>query len=122
MSAPTHEDAMVLLKLYEIGIAPDQGKAWDFVRSEEFTDDYQAFTKKYPRNSEQFGYVLTYAAWFELTATLWKHKLLNQDLLFDWVLVRPRWNALEKFMSGYRQEMKEPRLFENFEALAKAEP
>ncbi len=122
MSAPTHEDAMVLLKLYEIGSTPDQGKAWTFVQSEEFIDDFQAFTKKYPRSSEQYGHVLTYAAWFELIATLWKHELLNQDLLFDWILVRPRWTRVEKFMNGYRHEMKQPRLFENFEALAKAEP
>jgi hypothetical protein len=122
MSAPTHEDAMVLLKLYEIGSTPDQGKAWNFVHSEEFINDFEAFKKKFPKTSEEYGHVLTYSAWFELIATLWKHKLLNQDLLFDWVLVRPRWKRVEKFMIGYRQEMKEPRLFENFEALAKAEP
>lgn len=120
MSAPTHEDAMVLLKLYEIGVSPDQGKAWDFVFSNEFIDDYQAFTTRFPKGSVEYGHVFTYAAWFELAATLWKHKLLNEDLLLDWILVPPRWERVEKFMAGYRQDMKEPRLFENFEALAKA--
>ena len=120
MNAPTHEDAMVLLKLYELGGTPDQGKAWEFVFSDDFIDDYQAFLKKFPKSSEQYGHVFTYAAWFELIATLWKHKPLNQTLLFDWILVPPRWKRVEKFIHGYRRATGENRFFENFEALAKA--
>jgi hypothetical protein len=120
MSAPTHEDAMVLLKLYELGNNPVHGKAWDFVFSDDFVDDYQAFIKKYPKSSEEYGHVFTFAAWFELMGALWKHKLLNQDLLFDWILVPPRWNRVAKFMDGYRKETGNKSFFEHFEAMAKA--
>lgn len=120
MSAPRHEDAILLLRLYELGETPAQEKAWQFVFSNEFIDDYEAFTKKYPPSSDHYQQVFTYAAWFELCGTLWKHKLLNGTLFFDWILVPPRWRRIEKFMQGYRQSTGEPRMFENFEALAKA--
>jgi hypothetical protein len=64
--------------------------------------------------------VFTFAAFFELMATLWKHKLINETLLFDWILVEPRWKRVEKFIRGYREATGEKRFFENFEALAKA--
>jgi hypothetical protein len=121
MSAPTYEDAQVILKLYELGDDPHMGKSWDFVGSPEFIDDYPQFVAKYPPGSDQYGYIFHYASWYELIGTLWKHKLVNQDLLFDWILVPGRWKRVAKFMEGYRADMSEPRLYENFEALAKAQ-
>jgi hypothetical protein len=120
MSAPTHDDAMVLLKLYDLAATADQARAWQFVFSDDFVDDYAGFLKKYPPHSEHHDLVFTFAAFFELMATLWKHKLINETLLFDWILVEPRWKRVEKFIRGYREATGEKRFFENFEALAKA--
>jgi len=120
MSAPTHEDAMVLLKLYEFGGDPHLQKAWDFIFSDAFIDNYDAFLAKYPADSDQHSYFFHFTAWFELLGTLWKHKLINETLLFDWILVRPRWNRVENLVAGYRRATGEPRMYENFEAMAKA--
>jgi hypothetical protein len=120
MSAPTHEDAMILLKLYEFGGDPHLSKSWNFVFSDHWVNDYTAFVAKFPASSEEYGYFLHYAAWFELLGTLWKHKLINESLLFDWILIPPRWNRVAKFVEGYRASTGEPRMYENFEAMAKA--
>jgi hypothetical protein len=120
MSAPTHQDATVLLKLYEFGGDPHLQEAWKFIFSDDFIDDYQAFISKYPATSDQHDYFFHYSAWFELLGTLWKHKLISEALLFDWILVPPRWQRVEKLIAGYREESGEPRMYENFEAMAKA--
>jgi hypothetical protein len=52
--------------------------------------------------------------------TLWKHKLISEAVLFDWVLVTPRWQRVEKLIVGYREETGESRMYENFEMMAKA--
>jgi hypothetical protein len=120
MSAPTHEDAVVLLKLYELSGSEGLAKAVRFVFSDDFVNDYTAFQKKYAPPSDEEDLVFTFAAFFELMGTLWKHKLIDEALLFDWILVPPRWKRVDKFISGFREKMGEKRLFENFEALAKA--
>jgi len=122
MSAPTHDDAKILLKLYELSGSAEQAKAWRFVFSDDFVNDYAEFQKKFPRPSDEEDLVFTFAAFFELMGTLWKHKLINEALLFDWILVPPRWKRVDKFILGFREKMGEKRLFENFEALAKASP
>jgi hypothetical protein len=43
MTKPTHEDAIVLLKLYEFSGDPTLAKAWNFIFSEEFIEDYDSF-------------------------------------------------------------------------------
>jgi len=43
--------------------------------------------------------------------------LLNEGLVFDMFLVP--WKKAEPIAQGIRKEMKEPRLYENFEVLAK---
>jgi len=122
MSAPAHEDAIVLLKLYELSGTAELARAWKFVYSDEFVNDYAAFQKNYPPPSEEQDLVFSFAAYFELMGTLWKHKLINEAVLLDWVLVPPRWKRVDKFILGYREAMGEKRLFENFEALAKVSP
>jgi len=122
MSAPTHNDAIVLLKLYELSGTAELARAWKFIYSDEFVNDYAAFQKNYPPPSEEQDLVFSFAAYFELMGTLWKHKLINEAVLFDWVLVPPRWKRVDKFILGYREAMGEKRLFENFEALAKSSP
>ena len=122
MSAPTHEDAIVLLKLFELSGTPDMVKAGRFVYSGDFINDYDAFRKKYPPPSDEEDLVFAFAAFFELAGTLWKNKLINEALLFDWIWVPYRWNRVDKFLLGFREMVGNKAMFENFEALAKASP
>jgi hypothetical protein len=81
MSAPTHHDATVLLKLYELGGDPHLIESWKFIFSGDFIDEYQAFISEYPDTSDQYDYFLHYSGWFELLGTLWKHKLISEAVL-----------------------------------------
>ena len=121
MTHPTYDDANIMLKLYELWGDPQYKKSMGFIFSEDFINDYDGFLEKYPPGSDEHGYFIDYVAWYELLGTLWKHDLINQTLLFDWLLITPRWKRVENLVQGYREANHEPRLFENFEAMAKAE-
>jgi hypothetical protein len=121
MAAPTYQDASVMLGLLQLASSPPYDKAMAFVWGPDFIADYTDFVKKYPTTSDEYGHVLTIAGWFESLATLWKHQLFNEQLLFDWLNVNRRWVKLEEFIKGLREATAEPTYFENFEALAKAQ-
>jgi hypothetical protein len=60
------------------------------------------------------------AAWHETVATLWKRGLVNEELLFDWLWVAGVWERLESILLEMRGRGA-PQLWENFEAMAKAQ-
>lgn len=97
------------------------GEASNFAWSKEFPLTYSAFVKKYPPGSDEFGKLVSLCAWFETVGTLYKHGLLNSDLLFDWLAVEPTWNRVKGFALGMRKARNVPRLWENFELMAKAQ-
>jgi hypothetical protein len=88
--------------------------------SDQFISDYAEFVKKYPLGSKENIKASKICGHYETIGTLWKHGLINQDLLFDWLSVAAVWDRIKGFAIGVRQEAKEPRLYENFEAMAKA--
>ena len=81
---------------------------------------YKEFIKRYPVGSEEYSKFSKICGHFETIGTLWKHKLINEELLFDWLAVDMVWNRVKGVALGVRQESGEPRLFENFEAMANA--
>jgi hypothetical protein len=98
------------------------GEAASFTRSPKFPKTYAAFVKKYPPGSEEYGKLLGYCGWFETVGTLYKHHLLNHELLFDWLSVEGSWERVKRFAIGMRKDSKIPALWENFELLAKSQP
>ena len=64
----------------------------------------------------EFGYVNGLAAWYETIGSLWKHGLLNEELLFDWLYVTGVWERLKPILVAMRSST--PQLWENFEAMA----
>lgn len=118
---PTYQDAMVLLKLQEVSALRGMPVPLAFLGSAEFDPSYQQFRRKFPPGTELFDKAMLIAQYFENLATLWKHGLLNEELLLDWVAVTPVWERIEGFVHGVREEFHDPRLGENFELLARAE-
>ena len=121
MAKPTYQDATLMLQLAQLGAAQGLWEAWVWLRSDEFVPDYAEFVEKYPRGSEEYGKVRTIGVWFETLGTLYKHGLFNEELLFDWLGVALVWDRMKGFVLGVREEMGEPRIYENFEAMAKAQ-
>ena len=119
MAKPTYQDATLIIQMAQLGSEMDTAKPW--VWSDKFIPDFPEFIKKYPQGSEEYGNVMKIIGWMELLGTFYKHKLINEELLFDWLAVDLVWNRLKGFALGVREQAEDLRLYENFEALAKAE-
>ena len=55
---------------------------------------------------------------FETIATLVKHDLLSRELVIDWLWIKGIWERVGPAALRVRERAGEPRLYENFEALA----
>ena len=117
MAKPTHEDATLMLQLVQMW--PVDQTNW--IHSDEFTPDYKEFATKYPPGSDQASNVRGVINWYETIGTLHKHGLLNEDLLFDWLATDSMWDKMKSHAIAVREETGEPRMYENFEAMAKAQ-
>ena len=120
MAKPTYQDASLMLQLAQWGASIDLQAAQGWTWSDQFIPDYAEFTKQYPMPSEGALKVMKVCNYFETLGTLWKHGLLNEDLLFDWLAVSMVWERVKNIPLGMRQDSGNSRLYENFEALAKA--
>jgi hypothetical protein len=121
MAKPTYQDASLMLQIAQWGAATGLPKANSFLWSDKFEGDYKEFVKKYPSGTDEYSYASQICGWFETLGTLFKHDLFNRELLFDWLLVSGVWDRIKGFALGVREEAKEPKLYENFEAMAKAQ-
>jgi hypothetical protein len=119
MAEATIDDAQLVVQLAQLGTHMVQPQARGWVWSDEFVSDADEFYEKYPPGSVQFDYVSGLASWYETIGTLWKHGLVNQELLFDWLYVAGMWERLKPILVAMRRST--PQLWENFEALAEAQ-
>lgn len=120
MAQPTKEDAQLLVQLARLGADMNLGEANGFLWSDEFVGDYDEFKQKFPAGSDGAQRVAAIAAFYETVATLVKNNLISEELIHDWLGSNLVWSRLGKILVGQREESGEPRLWENFEALAAA--
>lgn len=121
MTKPTHQDAMVMLNIMQWAALADLESASRFIWGDKYIKEFEEFVKKYPPGTKEYSRVLRFCGYYETIGTLWKNELLNEDLLFDWLLIKPSWDRVSGFTLGLRAETGEKRMFENFEALAGAQ-
>jgi hypothetical protein len=121
MSEATQQDAQLLVQLAELGFASGATESSNWIWSDDFVADPEEFFKRYSPGSEEYGHVLAVARYQETIATLWKHELLNESLLFDWLAVYPLWERMKGILLAMREESGVPQLWENFEAMAEAQ-
>jgi hypothetical protein len=119
MVKPTHKDAELMLQIAQWNSMSGVPEAMNWLWSDEFVSDYTAFVKKYPPGSDGYLKASRICGAFETIGTLYKNNLLNKELLFDWIAVAMVWKRIKGFALGARQEAGEPRLYENFEMMAK---
>jgi Domain of unknown function (DUF4760) len=116
--AATKEDAHLVVQLARLGADMGLGDASGFLWSDEFVEDYDGFKQRFPFGSEGARHVGSIAGFYETVATLVKNGLIDRDLIHDWLGSNLVWRRLEKILLGQREDSGEPRLWENFEALA----
>lgn len=120
MPKPSHDDAATLLQLAQLYATTGAGEAFGWVRSKAFIADYKQFSEKYPPDSEEALKVGRLLQFFETAGTLHKHGLVHEDLLFDWIAVNLVWGYVKDFVQSVRAAAGYNALYENFEAMAKA--
>jgi hypothetical protein len=120
MTKPTREDADILLRLAELLALYNMPAAATFVWSDDFPTDFAQFRDKFPRGkrSEEEDLLHRFVGYFETAGTLYRNGLFSGDLMFDWMAVTAAWDRVKGYALGVREEMGDPRLFENFEYAA----
>jgi hypothetical protein len=118
---PTAEDAAIMLGIARLGAANGVPTAMNWFWSDKFVPDYADFIKKNPPGSDGYGKARLLAVHYETIGTLWKHKLINVELLFDWLLVTVVWDRLKGFVLGQRRQFGQAALGENFQKMANAQ-
>ena len=110
MSAPTREDAALLVQIMQLMAAIDS----DHAMEEIWADDYDPAAA----DTSSKGVRRT-CFQFETIGTFVKNDLLSRELVEDLIWVEGIWNKVGPAALRMREESGEPRLFENFAALAK---
>ncbi len=121
MAGPTYQDAMLVLQLAHLRATLGVSEASSWMWSDQFVTDYAQFLERYPSGSEGHGKAAKICGYFETLGVLYKHGLINEDLLFDWVAVVPAWDRIKSFPLGVRERSGNSQLYRNFEALAEAQ-
>jgi hypothetical protein len=97
------------------------GEAINWARSDEFTGDHAEFAKRFPNGSEGRLLLNRILGYYETVGTLWKNRLISEDLLFDWLWVPAAWDLVKGIAIAMRGELANGGLWENFEAMAERE-
>jgi hypothetical protein len=112
MSSPTREDAQLMIQLAQWGTALGLEEATAKLFAENFDPEAaDATTDPHVRKALQFG---------ETIATLTKNDLLSTELVNDWLWIAGLWSRVGPAALKAREKAGEPRLYENFEALARS--
>jgi hypothetical protein len=108
--APTHEDATLMVQLAQWGTSIGIGDALPHLLSEDFD----------PATADVLtdGHVRTVLSFGESIGTLVKHDLLDRGLVHDWLWIEGMWARVGPAAKRQRDAVGEPRLYENFQALA----
>ncbi|MFN2206104.1 MAG: DUF4760 domain-containing protein [Candidatus Promineifilaceae bacterium] len=120
MSDATYEDAQILLQTAQWWTMAGVNEVMNWLWSDEFEPDYEAFVEKYPIGSDKFGEVNKVLGAFETVGALWRNGLFNEKLLFDWMAVGMIWDRVSGIALGIREAAENARLYEHFEAMAAA--
>jgi hypothetical protein len=108
MAAPTREDGHMLIELAQLSTSLGVMEAMPSIFAEDFDPETADVMDRAVRTMLGFG---------ELIGTLVKHDLISAELVHDWLWLGGVWQRVGPAALRQREQMGEPRLYENFEAL-----
>jgi len=120
MAKPTAEDARLVVEFAKLGAQTGLSEAVDWVWSDQFPPNYDDFVKKYPRGSKEHARATQICGFYETIGALWKHGLISEELLFEWLWISGVWERMKGFALAQRKAAKNERIYELFEAMAEA--
>ena len=114
------DDARLLVQLYDSQATAGITDAVSYIWSSEFPETFEQFREKFPAGSavEEVRNVFKVLGYYETVGTLYKHNLIDEDLLFDWLAAELVWQRLANWVTGFRAEINVPSVYENFEYMA----
>jgi hypothetical protein len=120
MTRPTCQDAHLLIELAPWHAGGELSAALSWLWSDQFAPDYSAFLQRFPPESEGERRAALICDYFDTVGALYKHGLINGELLFDWLEVAPVWDRIKGYVLGCRHGVRGANLWMNFEELATA--
>ncbi len=117
MGIPTHEDARLIVELFELRLNPfmQQSENWFSTQFEPVSWD--ELKQKYPLGGQEWRMLNTVLGYWEMLVALVDHNLLSEDLLFDAIeSVDVTWDKVKDWLPHARLEMGTD-LWENIELL-----
>lgn len=105
----TYDDANLAMQLMAWGSANGLMDAITTVTSEDFDPSVATLADHAARVVATFG---------EMVGTFVKQGVLDEALVLDLWWIKGMWDRVAPAALGAREQLSEPRLFENFEALA----
>jgi hypothetical protein len=113
MTPPNQQDAQLMVQLMQWGTSMGLQKHMATLLDPSFD----------PETASPFDPAITTVLSFgESLATLVKHELISRELVYDWLWVSGMWGRVRPAAMRAREATGEPRLYENFEALAQSAP
>jgi hypothetical protein len=110
MATPTRDDALLMVQLARWGTELGLEDAIAQILADDFDPDGADVLTDQPVRS-----ILMYG---ESIGTLTKNNLLSSELVQDWIWVNGLWARVGPAARKQREKYGEPKLWENFEALA----
>ena len=112
MASPTRDDAQLMIQIAQWGTSLGVQEAMPRIFADDFDPETaDAMSDQAVRTMLMFG---------ESIGTLTKNNLLSVELVRDWLWVEGLWSRVGPAALKQRDKFGEPRLYENFEALAKS--
>jgi hypothetical protein len=111
MASPTRDDAQLMIQIAQWGTSLGVQDAMPRI----FADDFDPNTAD-AMDDEAVRTILMFG---ESLGTLTKRDLLSSELVDDWLWIEGMWSRVGPAALRAREKFGEPRLYENFEALAK---
>jgi len=124
MASPaTHEDAKLLLQLYDLRREKRLRQARDFVQRDCKFKDYKDFQKRYPEGSKQATYIGMVLGYWDMACTLVEKGLIAEDLFnatnYEHVWM---WQKLRPLIEAWRKQYSFPAYAAALEAVANRHP
>ena len=118
-TGPTQADAQLIATLLATPHSVHAFAGGDLLMSRAQPLTYAQFETEHPPGSEHRRDINALMGFHETLGTFVKRGLLDRDLVDDLYWVEGAWKGCELIIEGLRARHGEPRLYENFEALAK---
>ena len=117
MGIPTHEDAHLLLKIFQIRLNPFLQESESWFTTQFQPGPWEEIKARYPLSSREWRMLNTVLGYWEMLGALIDHNLLSDDLFFDAMEgMDITWEKVKEWLPSARAEIG-PNLWENIELL-----